>query len=70
MKRFEEDGRSWIRLFNPSREFAVDVERLPHEVGEIRPADPAEVWKLVLVRDKQQFGDRATVGEVDAPRPP
>lgn len=61
--RFRRDGQDWIRLFDPAREIAVDVEALPNGVGEIRATEPDEVWKLVRQRDVDQLGDRVVVGD-------
>jgi hypothetical protein len=53
IKRFESDGRRWVRLRQTSVDWCVDVEVLESGLGEVVPVDPLISYHLALEADRK-----------------
>jgi hypothetical protein len=47
----EERGRTWLILFEASREFALEVEMSASGFGEVVPVPPVRAYALAVARD-------------------
>jgi hypothetical protein len=52
--RFERDGTSWVRFYNPSGEYGVDVELVEAGLGKIAELDPRLAYELAVQSDRQR----------------
>ena len=52
--RLDRDGKRWVRLRQTDADYAVDVEVMEIELGEVVPVDPLISYKLALEADPER----------------
>lgn len=52
VKRFDRDGKKWVRFVHSSAEYCVDVEAKAGPLGQVVPVDPLVSYNLALERDR------------------
>jgi hypothetical protein len=53
IKRFDRDGKHWVRMRQTSVDWCVDVEVLPSGLGDVVPVDPLIAYDLALEADRK-----------------
>jgi hypothetical protein len=56
LKRFDRDGKRWVRLCHATGEYCVDVEVTSRGLGEVVPVDPLVAYNLAVAADRTRNG--------------